>query len=286
VWACPVCTAKIQERRRLEIERAMAWASGQGYRAILVTFTFPHQSWHRLADLLTAQARAFVLLRGGKVWQSLKVGIGYEGLIRSLEVTHGENGFHPHTHELWFVAPTTGAELRDRLVRLWERACVKSGLLDPADMQHVDAFRARSVDVRSHITAADYLAKQDDSRTWGFAHELAKATSKAGRAKGVHPHHFLFRRNPGDAALYLEYVQGMKGRRQLFWSHGLKARIGLEEVSDETLAEESRETSEVLGLLDREDWRLVRANDAHAEILDAAEEGGWPAVCALLAALA
>ena len=28
---------------------------------------------------------------------------GFKGLIRSLEVTHGANGWHPHTHELWFL---------------------------------------------------------------------------------------------------------------------------------------------------------------------------------------
>ena len=37
------------------------------------------------------------------------------------------------------------------------------------------------VDVKEDVDCGDYLAKQDDSRRWGFAEELSKATSKAGR---------------------------------------------------------------------------------------------------------
>ena len=95
------------------------------------------------------------------------------------------------------------------------------------DEKLVDAFMQHGVDVKEDVDCGDYLAKQDDSRRWGFAEELSKATSKAGRAKGVHPHHFLVRKAPGDRERYIEYVQAMKGRRQLFWSNGLKAQGAL-----------------------------------------------------------
>lgn len=286
VWACPVCAAKIQERRRLEIEQAIVWAQAQGLGVLLVTFTFPHRAFQTLAELLTAQADAFQRLRSSRAWARLKASIDFRGLIRSLECTHGLNGWHPHTHELWFVNRSMGTALQARLWPLWEKACIKAGLLDPADEERVAAFRLRSVDVRADVTVGDYLAKQDDSRTWGFAHEVAKATSKAGRLKGVYPHHFLVRGAAGDDRLFLEYVQGMKGRRQLFWSHGLKRTVGIGEVTDETLAEEQRDPAELLGVLLPAEWRLIAGNDAHAEVLDAAETGGWPAVQALLASLA
>ena len=147
--------------------------------------------------------------------------------------------------------------------------------------------------MKEDVDCGDYLAKQDDSRRWGFAEEISKATSKAGRAKGVHPHHFLVRKASGDRAHFVEYVQAMKGRRQLFWSHGLKALVGVDEVSDEVLADESQEPAELLGMLTRADWGVVRGNDARAELLDAAEEGfargglheAWRTVQLLLKAL-
>ena len=114
------------------------------------------------------------------------------------------------------------------------------------DEKLVDAFMQHGVDVKEDVDCGDYLAKQDDSRRWGFAEELSKATSKAGRAKGVHPHHFLVRKAPGDRALH-QYVQAMKGRRQLFWSNGLKAQVGVDDVSDEVLADESQKLRKYWG---------------------------------------
>lgn len=283
-WACSVCAAKIQERRRAEIEEAMAWAKAEGLMPVLVTLTFPHRSWQRLDDLLRMQADAFKRLRRGNPWGKLKDRIGFQGLIRSLEVTHGKNGWHPHTHELWFVSRSAG-DFRGRLVELWERACIAAGLLDGTDGEHVAAFRRHSVDVKHEISTGDYLAKQDDSRAWGLSHEVAKATSKAGRAKGVHPHHFLVRQADGDAERFVEYVTAMKGKRQLFWSHGLKKRVGVGEISDEDLADEEREPAELLTMLTDEDWKIVRGNDARAELLDAAETGGVAAITALLESL-
>ena len=282
VWACPVCASRIQERRRLEIEQAIAWAESKGLECVLVTFTFPHCHWHRLGDLIAQQRDAFTRLRKTRAYAKIKP----VGLIRSLEVTHGRNGWHPHTHELWFCEPDKVPRQYD-LSLLWEAAAQRAGLLDHIEPNslHWAHFMVHGVDVKRDMTAGAYLAKQDDSRSWGFSHEVAKATSKAGRAKGVHPHHFLVRKAQGDAERFLEYVSGMKGARQLFWSPGLKAKVGVDDLSDEVVADESREAADLLGLLSPEDWKVVRGNDARAELLDAAERGGWSAVEALLSAL-
>ena len=292
VWACPVCASRIQERRRPEVQKAIDWAKERGYQVVMVTFTFPHKSWQTLEELLTRQADAFKRLRKGRPWDTMKADRGFKGLIRSLEVTHGANGWHPHTHELWFLKGSSEG-LQSLLAGLWVKACVRAGLVAVNDEKLTEAFMAHGVDVKADVDCGDYLAKQDDSRRWGFAEELSKATSKAGRAKGVHPHHFLVRKASGDRAHFVEYVQAMKGRRQLFWSHGLKALVGVDEVSDEVLADESQEAAEVLGRMTSKDWGVVRGNDARAELLDAAEEGfavggaheAWRRVQLFLAAL-
>lgn len=283
VWACPLCAAKIQERRRTEIEKGIEAMRSRGLVPIMVTLTFPHRSWHSLSDLITQQAEAFARLRAGSPWKRLMGSIGFAGLIRSLEVTHGGNGWHPHTHELWFVERGQCAlKIKARIAQLWARACARSGLLDDVECP---AFACYSVDVRLNVESGDYLAKQDDSRRWGMAHEVAKATSKQGRAKGVHPHHFLIRNAPGDASLFVEYVKAMKGRRQLFWSHGLKDVCGIGDVTDEQLAEQTEKGAELLALLTPQAWAFVVGNDARSELLDAAEVGGLDAVVSLLASL-
>lgn len=290
VWACPVCAAKIQERRRQELVQFMDYAYDSGDAPAMVTFTFPHVRFDSLEDLILRQRTAFKLLREGNSFQLFKKRFSFKGLIRSLEVTHGNNGWHPHTHELWLVRPTCKAE-REDFVRFvtnrWEQSCIKAGLLDPADRLKVHAFRLHSVDVRFSVTSGEYLAKQDSSRRWGVEHEMSKATSKKGRLSGVHPHEFLLRNEGGDSALYLEYALTMRDKRcrQLYWSAGLKELVGIDELTDEEISERQDERADLLGLLIPEQWKLVTRAGAVAELLDCADSGDWSRVESLLKSL-
>jgi hypothetical protein len=47
-----------------------------------------------------------------------------------------------------------------------------------------------------------------------------------------------------DWDLWAEFEQASKGRRALVWSPGLKAQVGVDEVSDEAIAEEAEGSSE------------------------------------------
>lgn len=290
VWACPVCAAKIQERRRQELVQFMDYAYGSGDAPVMVTFTFPHVRFDSLEDLILRQRLAFKLLREGNSFQLFKKRFSFKGLIRSLEVTHGANGWHPHTHELWLVRPMVKAEREDFqrfVINRWEQCCVKAGLLDPSDRMNVHAFRLHSVDVRFRVTSAEYLAKQDSSRRWGVEHEMSKASSKKGRLSGVHPHEFLLRNQSGDSGLYLEYAITMRDKRcrQLYWSAGLKDLVGLDDLTDEEIADRQDERADLLGLLIPEQWRLVTAAGAVGELLDCADSGDWSRVDALLKSL-
>jgi hypothetical protein len=285
VWSCPVCAAKIQERRREEIAKAIDWTYENKLQPVLVTLTFPHRVWHGLGELLERQADALHRLRAGAPWSRLKAAAGYRGLIRSLELTHGANGWHPHTHELWIVrADQDAGQLRAKVLDRWEAACIRAGLLDPTDAAAVAGFREHAVDVKGNCSASDYLAKQDDSRHWGVDRELAKSSTKAGKAKGMHPFGLLaLAATDAEAGrLFASYSLTVRGKRQIFWSRGLKALVGVEDLSDETLAEQEREDADTLGKLDSDDWCTVRQAGARAAVLDAAEGGGWPAVQALL----
>lgn len=288
VWACPVCCQLVQQRRRPELTQLIEWAYAGDMSASMVTLTFPHTKFDSLADLLSKQRDAFKRLRAGSVWQDFKKRFGFQGLVRSLELTHGKNGWHPHTHELWITSPIhkrDREDFRSFIIDRWIKACTAAGLLDRADPQQLYAFHRHAVDVRFDAQGSDYLAKQDAGRAWGVDREVAMASSKYGRASGVHPHEFLIRQAVGDYERYIEYVNAMKGARQLFWSPGLKARVGITDVSDEELAEVETEQAEVLGLLTADQWRYVRGNDARAELLDVAESTGWHGVQDLLRSL-
>jgi hypothetical protein len=288
VWACPVCCQLIQQRRRPEVSQLIEWAYAGDKTASMITLTFPHTKFDSLGDLLSKQRDAFKRLRAGSVWQDFKKRYGFEGLVRSLELTHGKNGWHPHTHELWVTSPIHKRDrddFRSFIIDRWVKACTAAGLLDRADPHQLLAFHLHAVDVRFDAKESDYLAKQDSGRSWGVDREIALASSKKGKASGVHPHEFLIRQAVGDYDRYIEYVHAMKGARQLYWSSRLKSRVGITDVTDEQIAEREDEQAEVLGLLTADQWRYVRGNDARAELLDAAESSGWQGVEYLLRSL-
>ncbi|MEZ9753217.1 protein rep [Vibrio splendidus] len=314
IWTCPVCGALIQERRREEVSTAMEHFRGQrNKQAAMITLTFSHKFGDDLEDLLEKQTKALEKLRSGDVWQSFKEVFGFDGLIRSLELTFGDNGYHPHTHELWFIdqnvnrkrldaylkakfrakkhhakrdrllGMTPRAVFKELLIDRWEMCCEKVGLIDPAKR---DAFRTHSVDVKFNARNSDYLAKQDSSSHWGADRELAKATSKQGKKKGVHPFMFLEKfKETGDTIWshrWLQYSKAMHNKRQMYWSAGLKERVGLLDKSDEEIAVEEEDQAIQVAVLNKQQWRKVANNELQWLVLDVAEEATGEAVLAVV----
>lgn len=291
VWACPLCAAVIQQKRRQELVKLLSWAYANDYRPVMVTFTVPHTTFDTLSDLQDRLKDAFARLRGGNAWSRFRERYGFAGIVRSLEVTHGQNGWHPHTHEIWLVRAMSEfqrVEFKEFIKQRWKRVCISSGLLDESDSIKQWHFSMRSVDVQFDVQESDYLAKQDSSRAWGVDYEIASQNTKVGRSTGVHPHEFLIRRQKGDAERYFEYINAMKGRRQIYWSPGLKELVGVVDQPDEELANEDSDADEVtriLGALSRDQWEIVRTRRKRPQVLDIAETQGWVGVERFLVSL-
>jgi hypothetical protein len=209
---------------------------------------------------------------------------GAVGRIRSLEVTHGQNGWHPHTHELLFLnRGVCPGWLRHRLAVLWFRACAKVGLFRHERDDEI-AFMEHAVDVQvGDDGAAAYIAKMDDQTKWGLSHEVTKSSSKQGRRAGMHP--FKLAVQDSTSHLFIEYVRAMKGARQLVWSRGLKAQVGIEEKTDEEIATEQTANVQDQIPIHPEAWRYVVGNDARFELTHVAKHGGAAAVARFLSLL-
>ena len=278
VFTCPVCAAKVQERRRLEIAQAFDWAYENGKKVILVTITFPHQRNQSLSSLLKMQSKALMHFRKGSQWDKKKQRVGFDGMIRSLEVTHGEsNGWHPHTHEAWIVNPDVDTEkFREWLVNRWFNVCLKAGLID-ADYKKIDHFYKHSIQITDFASNSDYLAKMDSHKYWGADAELAKSSVKQAKGKGRHPFELLNLADQGDyrsSKLFLEYAEGMRGKAQIFWSRGLKDRVLVEDLTDEEIAQKKEDNADLLGHLSSDDWRFITRQKAQGFVLDLAETSG------------
>jgi hypothetical protein len=231
--------------------------------------------------LLKLQQQALMKLRQRRSYLAVMLKASNAGRIRTLEVTHGANGWHPHTHELLFVGADVPAEwLRDELAQLWLKACKAVALFISGRDTESDFLR-HAVDVRAGDEgAAGYMAKMDDQSKWGLSHELTKSSSKQGRRSGVHP--FKLADDKSTEWLFCEYVHAMKGQRQLVWSRGLKAAVGIAEKSDEEIAAEDVAQADDRIPVAAPAWKVVLGNDARWELTHAAKTGGTPAVRELL----
>lgn len=273
VWACPVCSAKIAEGRKVEVQKAIDSAVCNGLGVSLVTLTVRHGLENPLPDLLEKFSKAQRRTKSGRAYKQLQADFGLIGEIRALEVTHGVNGWHPHTHAIMFSRyPLTGhalTQLRRRLFVLWYRACRKEGLPAPS--------YAHGADVRGARYAGEYVAK------WGFATEISRPhLKKAKTSSSRTTWELLADAATGDkraAWLFREFAQCFKGKRQLFWSRGLRDRLQVaEEQTDMALLD--REPEEIAlaninakymaAMIDLPTWNVVLRAGARGLVLEAA----------------
>lgn len=276
VWMCPNCAAKITERRRQEVAKAVKAHLDAGGCLLFVTYTLRHDERDELGELVGVVNEAHRKMRGGSVWQNWRKDSGLVGTIRALEVTHGVNGWHPHIHELYlFSGKMTSERLLDVQGFLFGRW---SGQLSRMGRD----VNTRGVDVRLAGDAeglTGYLAKAG----WGLAEELAKASRKDGSKGGRSPQRLLSDAYCGDMVaevLYYEYCKVFKGKKMLVWSRGLRVLLlGDEpEKTDEELAKEEQEDSVLLLQLDTVQFARLVALDLRSELLAVADGADVDAV--------
>ena len=286
VWACPVCAAKIAERRRAEVVAAMAAHKAAGGSVTLLTLTAPHQRTDNLADLLAKLKKALNSFKNDRHVKAIFKAMGIIGDIKALEVTHGRlspsnNGWHPHFHILQFGGMGAGyvpldwlqmVDGEELLYKRWAAACVRAGLGEPS--------RAHGLKLDDGSKAAKYVSK------WGLEDEMTKGHTKKA-LHGETPFDFLrsYLADPNDkqaGALFREFAETFKGKRQLVWSRGLKKRYAIGELSDEELSAQTDDQARLLGQITLPQWCDVLAVEDRGVVLQLAASGGWDAVSAYL----
>lgn len=223
------------------------------------------------------------------------------GFIRAVDVTDGPNGWHPHFHML--VLSTAPLTPKCRRVRgRWRcSGCRRDFGEAPAEGRaprclkcpaapfyaHLrDAWRAavrlelgaqfvpsleRGVDIQQADRAGQYLAK--------LGMEISAPGTKAAR-----PGHRTYldmlaaTAFDGDGEAWArsrDYVKAMKGAKLLFWSRGLKKRLGIGEQTDEQLIRDTEAAGEKVASLKRGEWWLLRMlPGARVDLAEAAENCG------------
>jgi hypothetical protein len=280
VWACPVCNAKIAAVRRLEVGAAVAAWMARGGAVIFMTRTLRHHKGQRLSDLWTGLAGAWRSMLGGQHWKKRGDTLGLHGLLRVIETTTGRNGWHVHVHSLLFVAGTvTDDQVEDFggwSAARWSRAVVRQKLPAPLAIgQDVRVIR----DVRDSALA-DYLAKMDEGGRPADALGLELTHTQSKTARDAHSTRpvwdLLTDVAAGDADaldLWHEWEAASKGRKQLFWSRGLRRDLlgATPEREDEVIASEEAGDRDLLWITPDGWASLVASPGLIPKVLDAVE---------------
>lgn len=284
-WACPVCNAKIQGVRRLEVETAITIVQGQGGAGAFGAYTVQHHALSPLDPLWRALSTCWEgVARDGTV-RRLRERLGLLGTIRAAEVTDGANGWHPHLHPVHlFAGPVTDgqvAALHAVQERAWIAAAERLGLRAPASSaQHLHRLSGDAGQAMG-----EYFAKSTYGPTAAAWEVTSTQTKSSTRASGSRtPWELLHAvRVDGDADALDRWglwEAGSKGKRALTWSKGLRARLGLDdqEASDEDIAAAEVGSADDTGFTIT-DWGPVRANPRlGGELLTAIDAGrNWAA---------
>ena len=141
-----------------------------------------------------------------------------EHYISCFEITHGDNGFHPHYHVLLFIPYSIGVGslslMQADMFKVWEHCCLKAGLGAPSQ-QH-------GLHLQAGNEAGNYVSK------WGLEHEMTKGHVKKGKDSRTPFDILRSFDETGDekeANLFRLYYFAFKGQRQLNWSRGLKKTL-------------------------------------------------------------
>lgn len=266
LWQCPCCAGNVAKTKAAEVEHAMRENAKRGGQCVFVTLTQPHKSKDALKPLVQRQQKSVSsVMSNGTVARFLKKH-GYVGQVRAFEVTHGQNGWHPHLHIIMFFDTISiikeKQNLNDVIYKAWSTQIVKNGGMKPTLEHGVDVRLPRNGDTEE---IAAYVAK------WGM--EVTNSHTKKGRAKTSRtPFQILDdladTYTKRDHDLLLEYAEGTHKKTRIYWSPDLKKRFDVQEFTDEQLA--NAPVKKVVFTLKWLDFCVIRQLNLCGDLLDLA----------------
>lgn len=284
---CPVCGARILQRRREEVEKAIKhMLLVCNYRMIMVTLTARHDFQTELAPFIYRFNRARDMLFGSRKWKDYCQKIGKMHHIYATEITLDDmeyknlhpSGWHYHLHYIMFYKNDDSAlmqQFSDVAKYLWVHCLQAKGLDGRTDIAlDIELMNDRASIADNIETATQYMIKD---AAWEVSGAAMKEGRKASRMSIRDLQLILaFRRKKIDKKTYKhyenkwkEYVEAVKKLPSIFFSHGLKALCGIEEKTDKEIVEEGTSGDIILHT-----WRVNDKNKGTSPYMYIGRQGG------------
>ena len=275
IHQCPVCAARVAEERKQKLAKGLEQSD---YWAFMVTLTIGHKKNQPLAQVLDILLKAQRRFMSGRAIQYLKEEFGIVGSLRGLEITHGENGWHPHSHILFLSTKPPSSnfqrELYVHVTLMWKNAVELAG-------GYASLYHAVDVSFHGREKLGDYVSKLDNS--WDLADEITKAVLKRGRRGGRTPNQLLYdyvvSEDVEAGEIWKEYAQAMKGKKHLSASRGFWQLLNVDFTADSEITNFD-EADLIMAQLTPAQWRRIvrnkpgkRFEDYRSDVLREASKG-------------
>lgn len=255
---CMKCGRKVRAERATNIGEVLRQHLDADGGALFLTATMAHAITDSATASIDDALKAWKVMVGRSKWRNTIDEIGVSGWIKTLEVTHSMvNGYHPHFHVILLLQRPVGqdpedleelVEIRERLFGAWLDALQSKGRT--AELEVGLDLRAVRDDagIGEYVSKIEFeVARGDLKRSAGESRSMWQVAVDA--AAGCEQ----------STAIYCEYVRAIQGRRWISTSRGLWTQYGIDDSTDEELAEEVEEFETVTFVAND----LYRALDRH-----------------------
>lgn len=285
VWMCPICAAKITERRRVELQETIDKARELGLMVWMVTITLQHTPKDKYKKLVDDLRAAWRRVRGGVGWQAIAARYQIQGIVTALEFTVSvENGGHPHLHALMFSKLNEKEFNSDEFKNII--ACRYGNILKKNFKRYASAVYGVDVQVGDD-KVGDYVAKlgtekQEEKSTWTLSHEMTKGHMKSGLDVGQHYAPFqlidlyLANKDKQARAMFIEYAYAFKGKRQITGLTPIRKKFGLSaSMTDEVVAEMDEPDSYKFAAFTPGQWATIKRSGQRGLLLEVASDADY-----------
>lgn len=194
--ACVVCSSRIATARGQWLGATFDSALDKGFTVSMLTLTVPHKKGDSLENLLMAMEAAYTNIQGTLAYKDMRL-IHNAHFVRSLEVTYGANGWHPHYHVAIIHTPGVHWDIRRKEIEeAWckniqrDRTVTKKVKKDGVTyLQKVEisGLRAPNQEIAVHILEnannsqrAEYLTKLSGLSSLEFTNSKGKSAKTGG----------------------------------------------------------------------------------------------------------
>lgn len=282
------------------------------------TFTIRHSRGQSFAELADAVSKAWGAATGGRGWMRDREAHGIAHTLRIFEQKWSpKNGWHIHVHVLFFIEnrfldSSDHQPLLSAMFKRWSAKAIALGMGVPL-IRAQDLHEVTGAGALDRI--AGYFAKETTDATEAHPGSIAAEMTNAAGKQGIvslTPGQLLAWAMEGEEyiaqlwgktsertkgrgiagqeyakLLYSEFERGMKGRRTIAWSRGMREALGLGAELTEAEAMERAEaadavTRDTLVAITGADWKRFNARPgrraelyAVAQTLEPGELVSW-----------